>query len=233
MRGLSRPEAISTAWRVIASLCLHLALLGGLALLASIEQLRPEPDEGVEVELVTPEQIAPKPEPQATQPAPEAPGIARPETMSAEPQAPVQPQPPSPIPPPLPAPRAMVRARRLLSDDVLANPLSRGTREALGQLEDAERIEQLCNLEAMGQVHAWKAEFQPDRIVAYAMGSAKLSRTAMRADGAVFRSKQHWYRLKFKCELSPDRKKVSGFEFMVGDPVPQSEWRALDLPAVH
>lgn len=233
MRGPSRPEAISTAWRVIASLCLHLALLGGLALLPGIEQLRPEPDEGVEVELVTPEQLAPRPEPQAAQPAPEAPAIAQPEAMSAEPQAPVQPQPPLPIPPPLPAPPAMVRARRLLSDDVLANPRSRGTREALGQLDEAERIEQLCNLEAMGQVHAWKAEFQPDRVVAYAMEGTKLSRTAMQADGAVFRSKQHWYRLKFRCELSPDRRKVAGFEFMVGDPVPRREWAALNLPAVH
>ncbi|RDJ20514.1 DUF930 domain-containing protein [Bosea caraganae] len=127
----------------------------------------------------------------------------------------------------------MVRARRVLSGNVLANPQSRGAREALNQLDDGERIEQLCNLEAMGQVHAWKAEFLPDRVVAYAMAGTKLSRTAMQADGAVFRSRQNWYRLKFKCELSPDRKTIAGFEFSVGDPVPHSDWRALDLPAVH
>lgn len=203
----------------IASLCLHFAVLGGLALLPSIERLNPQPEEdGVEVELVTPEQVAPRPEPQ-----PQA---------TTVPQLPA-PQPTPPVPPPIPPPPAVVRARRLLSDDVLANPLSKGTQEALGQLEEAERIEQLCNLEAMGQVHAWKAEFQPDRVVAYAMEGTKLSRTAMQADGAVFRSKQQWYRLKFKCELSPDRRKVAGFEFIVGEPVPRRDWRALALPAVH
>jgi hypothetical protein len=216
---------------IAASLRLHLALLGALALLPSIEQFQPAPEEGVEVELVTPEQIEPKPELQAAQPTPPPTNIAQPETPPAESQTPARPNPPTP--PPVPAAPVMVRARRLLSDDVLANPRSRGTREALGQLEDTERIEQLCNLEAMGQVHAWKAEFQPDRVVAYAMEGTKLSRTAMRADGAVFRSKQQWYRIKFKCELSPDRRKVAGFEFMVGDPVPRREWAALDLPAVH
>lgn len=245
----SRPAALA----VIVSLGLHLALLGALALLPTIERLRPEPDEGIEVELVTPEQIAPKPEgllpdplppealppealppevlPPAVQPAPQTRSVAQPEAAPAEQPPPVQP--PSPAPPPVPTAPVMGRARRLLSEDVLSNPRSRGTRAALQQLQEPERIEQLCNLEAMGQIHAWKAEFQPDRVVAYAMEGVRLSRTALQADGAVFRSKQQWYRMKFKCELAPDHRTVSGFEFMVGEPVPRHDWRGLDLPAEH
>lgn len=227
---LSRPSPSRPA-ALAVSLGLHLALLGALVLLPNIEQLRPEPDEGIEVELVTPEQIAPEPQPPAVQPAPQTRSIAQPDIAPAEPSPPARPA--APIPPPVPAPPVVVRARRLLSEDVLSSPLSRGTRAALQQLQEPERIEQLCNLEAMGQIHAWKAEFQPDRVVAYAMEGVRLSRTVLQADGAVFRSKQQWYRIKFTCELAPDRKTVSGFEFMVGDPVPRQDWHGLDLPAVH
>lgn len=223
-----RPAALAA----IASLGLHLALLGALAVLPRVEQLRPEPEESVEVELVTPEQIEPQPEPPAAPPAPQTRSLMPPVALPAQP-APTQPQPAPPVPPPIPAPPVMVRARRLLSDEVLASPLSRGTREALRQLEESERIEQLCNLEAMGQIHAWKAEFEPERVVAYAMEGAKLAKTVLQADGAAFRSKRQWYRLKFTCELSPDRARVVGFEFMVGEPVPRREWQARNLPAEH
>lgn len=223
---------IGSARAVIASLGVHLALLGALILLPNVERLRPEPDEGVEVELVTPEQLEPKPEPPAAPPQPQTRSLAQPDAPPAE-SPPALPRPDPPVLPPLPAPPAMVRARRLLSDEVLANTLSRGTREALRQLEEGERIEQLCNLEAMSQVHAWKAEYEPDRVVAYAMEDTKLSRKTMQADGAAFRSKRQWYRLRFTCELSPDRAKVAGFAFMVGDPIPRGEWRARNLPAEH
>lgn len=216
----------------IVSLCLHLALLGGLAVLPSIEGLNQQPEEeGIEVELVTLEQIAPKPEMQAAQLPPSEPNIAPPRDAPPQPQTPAQPNPPAV--PPVPAAPIIVRARRLLADEVLANPRSRGTRQALAQLDEAERIEQICNIEAMGQVHAWKAEFEPDRVVAYAMAGTRLSPGVLRADGAAFRSRQNWYRLKFRCELTSDRKKIAGFEFEVGEAVPRSEWQARDLPAVH
>jgi hypothetical protein len=218
----------STALAVAVSLCLHLALLGALALLPQIERLPPEPDQGVEVELVTPELLAPRAQVQAAPPSSSPAGEAPPRASPSGPPA----RPP-PLPPPLPAPPVTVRARRLLADDILSNPRSRGTRNALAQMDEAERIEQLCNLEAMGQIHAWKAEFEPDRVVAYAMGGTTLAKTVMQADAAVFRSKRQWYRLTFRCELTPDRKKIDGFAFTVGDPVPRGEWRALDLPEVH
>lgn len=229
-RLLKRPAALAIA----VSLCLHFALLGALALLPQIERLPPEPDQGVEVELVTLESLAPRAQMQPAPPAPPAAGAGPPKTTPSGPPAPANPPAlPPPLPPPLPVPPFTVRARRLLADDILSNPRSRGTRDALAQMDDAERIEQLCNLEAMSQIHAWKAEFEPDRVVAYAMGGTTLAKTVMQADAAVFRSKRQWYRLTFRCELTPDRKKISGFAFTVGNPVPRGEWRALDLPQLH
>ena len=85
------------------------------------------------------------------------------------------------------------------------------------QLASGERVIQLCDLEALEQVHRWKPELKPDYLMAYAMAGAKLSENAVEADGAAFRSKQHWYNIKFKCQVTPDLTTVAAFEFLVGD----------------
>ncbi len=126
----------------------------------------------------------------------------------------------------------MITARTLHSESVLANPRSREAREALKTLEASERVEQLCNLEAMSQIHAWKAEFEPDRVVAFALAGVKLTKTALEAEGAAFRSRKQWYGLRFRCEMAANGK-VAGFQFRVGEAIPRSEWAAHDLPPEH
>lgn len=215
---------------IAISLGLHLALLGSLLALRPMAGFPPMREQSIEVELVEPGPSAAA----LPSPTPPAPPIAIP---AAPPQALPSELPalsaPEPAPPPPADPDAMVTARTLLAESVLAHPRSRGTRQALRALDAAERIEQLCNLEAMGQIHAWKAEFEPDRVVAYAMGGTKLSRTVLEADGAAFRSRKHWYGLRFRCELTANGSKVSGFRFRVGEPIPRSQWAAHDLPPEH
>lgn len=126
----------------------------------------------------------------------------------------------------------MITARTLHSESVLANPRSRGAREALKTLEAGERIEQLCNLEAMSQIHAWKAEFEPDRVVAFALAGTKLTKNTLEAEGAAFRSRKQWYGLRFRCKMAANGK-VAGFEFRVGEAIARSEWAAHDLPPEH
>ncbi len=109
-------------------------------------------------------------------------------------------------------------------------PLSRQAREMLPLLAADERAEQLCGLEAMSQIHAWKSDFEPDRVTAYAKGATKLVGRALIADGAAFRSKRRWYDLSFRCELNPDQAAVVAFAFRVGEPVPRSQWAKLGLP---
>ena len=127
----------------------------------------------------------------------------------------------------------MIRASRLMAVDALANPLSRQAKELLPLLAADERVEQLCGLEAMSQIHAWKGEFAPDRVTAYARSDVKLSGRTLQAEGAVFRSGKRWYDLRFRCEFSPDRSRVVAFEFRVGEPVPRALWRDLNLPELH
>lgn len=230
MRSSGYPRPGSQAHGVIGSLCLHLGLLGALIWLPVIEQLKPAPEDSIEVELVTPQQAEPVAEQRQPEPVPVAPKPSPPEITAAAPLTPPQPRPDAP---PVIAAPVMIRARRTLSGKILAEPRSRQAREALTQLDASERIEQLCNLEAMSQIQAWKADFQPDRVVAYAMADTRLSAGMLQADGAAFRSKRQWYRLRFRCETTPDRSKVAGFEFLVGDAVPRSEWAAHNLPTMH
>jgi hypothetical protein len=107
---------------------------------------------------------------------------------------------------------------------VLANPRSKGIRTALAHLAPDERIVQLCNIEAMAQVHKWKASLQPDNLVAYALADPKVSTHGITADGGAFRAKRRWYGIKFKCDTTVDLKRVAAFEFTVGDEIPKAEW---------
>ncbi len=124
----------------------------------------------------------------------------------------------------------MVRAKELYSAKVLADPRSKQALAALRQLGTDDRITQLCNVEAMEQVHIWKSEFQPDFVVAYATADTKLSGLTLQADGAAVRSKRHWYDMKFRCVVTQDLERVVAFEFSLGDEIPKSEWKTRSLP---
>lgn len=213
-----------------AAAVIHAALLAWFASL-TVQQLVEAPafvEQSVDVELQTPEQFE---------------ALTRPKPAPPPPPVEIAPQPLPPpaaaIPPPAepqparPDADGMVRPRRMLSQQVLAHPLSRDTLAMLPRLAPEERIEQLCGLEAMGQIHAWQQSYEPDRVSAYATAGTRLSGRELRAEGAAFRSRQRWYGLSFNCTLSADLKRVTAFAFHVGEPIAPSRWEGLGLPAVH
>lgn len=223
-----RSAAVQTGMSRLAlpgAILLHLLLLAALG----VASMRPRievpvhPESSVDIELLTPDAFE-----AMTRPKPvEVPLIQPPvpQQTTPEQQAPAVAQPSEPD--------GMIRASRLMAADALANPLSRQAREMLPHLAADERIEQLCGLEAMSQIHAWKGEFAPDRVTAYARSDVKLSGRTLQAEGAVFRSGKRWYDLRFRCEFSPDRSRVVAFEFRVGELVPRALWRELNLPEIH
>jgi hypothetical protein len=215
---------------------LHAALLAWLAAFAVQSfDLVPVTEQSIEVELQTPEEFEaltrPRRPPVVAIPAPAAPVL--PDAL---------PKPDEPAPNALSAPSAspapveadgMIHPPRMLSQRVLADPRSRETVALLPRLAPDERVEQLCGLEAMGQIHDWQRSFEPDRVTAYAQASTKLSGRVLTAEGAAFRSKRSWYGLRFACTVSADLKRVTAFAFHVGEPIPRESWEALGLPAVH
>ncbi len=127
----------------------------------------------------------------------------------------------------------MIRPTEMLSARTLADPRSRNVRADLASMAGSERQLQICAVEAMDQIRKWQGDFAPDRVVPYATVREKISGTHIDAEGAAFRSKGKWYGLKFSCDLAANGETVTGFAFLVGDPVPRARWDELGLPAVH
>jgi hypothetical protein len=208
-RSAPVPEAEDGRTRLAAAfaaaVALHLVLLG-VALLAPI-RATPEsaPEPNVQVEMVTSQQFA------ALSPAPD-----RPPTL--------------PLATPKTGAEGLTAATHLMSAAILADPRSRQAREALPHLAPDERIVQLCDIEALQQVRAADPERQPEIVSAYAFAELKLSAHGLIADGAAFRSRERWYRLRFTCDVTPDLTKVTAFAFKVGDPIPKPELASHNLP---
>ena len=199
------------AWGAGASVAIHGLVLLLLAAVF-VTQAPPSPGERpIAVEILSPEDFA---------------RLAAPEAPDRVPEMPDR------VPAlPAPAPKEVVRPTRMLSAAALADPRSREARALLPTLDDTERMIQLCGLEAMEQVHAWRASLDPDRIVAYALSEPEVGADSVDARGAAFRSGGVWYGLSFDCRLSPDRADVIAFAFQVGEAVPRDQWEARSLPA--
>jgi len=218
VRPAGGPEDGMPPWRVLPiSVALHLLVLA-LALLLAPE-LPPSAEQTVSVEILI-----------EAMPAPLTPSAAQPGGEAVE-------APHPPTEPPQAAPGqgaqdgAVVRARTMLAARALADPRSRDALHEWRKLYPDERIIQLCNLEAMEQVHAWRPAFEPDYVVAYAMGDIALTGLTLVADGAALRNHRAWYAMRYRCEVAADMEAVVAFEFVLGEPIPESEWAGHYLAA--
>jgi hypothetical protein len=183
-----------------------------LVLTVALGHKPPPAERPVSVEILTPQQFEAMTAPRRTEPlAPAPPQAAPPTPPAAEP--------------------AMIRPTEKLSAATLADPPSRTARALLAGIDDTERMIQLCGLEAMEQVHAWRESLHPTAVVAYAMAEAQVSGDLVDAGGAAFRSGASWYGLRFRCRLMADHTAVVAFEFEVGAAVPEEKWEAFNLPA--
>jgi hypothetical protein len=177
------------------SAALHAALLVALTLLlAPVSVRRPLPVQTVSVEMLSPTQFAVLTSPDA-------------EILAAPPALPQENRPTPPKAPP-----ALRHATKILSDRVGAN-----VRRDLTTLALDTRFAQICGVEAMEQIAESQQEFRPERAVAYATADVKVIGNLMIANGAAFLSGGRWYALRFRCETSRDRLKVTSFDFATGD----------------
>lgn len=214
-----------------ASVLLHLPLLAALALLPGVRMAAPPPIAGIAVELVSPrrgEAAAPVEASAPAEGADETPTIPSPPPASAPGEPLAAPAPPvAPTPPTAPA---MVRATAMLSGAALADPRSRQARAALAGMDGDERLIQLCNVEAMSQLHAWRADLDPDQVVAYATADLAIAGGTVSAEGAAFRDHGRWFRMKYRCEAAADPPAVAAFEFAIGEAIPPETWEDYNLP---
>lgn len=202
---------LDLSWPV--SLALHALLLAALLLLPRPQPFSLPAEDAVPVELVAPAPPVQPPRP------PEAPAI--PLTSSA----PVAPKPEAPAA----QPPAMVKAHSFYAAKLLADPRSRHARQAMASFAADERAIQLCNIEAMEQIHRWKAELRPDLVVPYATGNLGIDGGSIHAQGGAFRAGRRWYAVTFSCTVAQGT--VAAFEFSVGEAIPEAKWAEYNLVA--
>lgn len=223
-------RSAAEAARLAASALLHLGVLAALVLVGTRGLPEPADAPALETEIISSRDFAAlravaapavSPAPVPSSPSAEAlPGVG---AVSA----------PAHAAPAKPAAPEMIRPARMLSEQALDSPRSRGLRRELARLGEEDRLAQLCDLEAMEQIHAWRPEFEPDRLVDYASGDTALEGAVFTARGGAFRSQRRWYEVSYRCELDPALRKVVGFAFHVGAAIPREDWASYNLPAVH
>ncbi|GAA2843539.1 uncharacterized protein DUF930 [Aminobacter aminovorans] len=201
---------LDPSWPV--SVALHALLLAVIVLLPRPQPFRVPADEAVPVELVTP-----TPEPVQLQRQPEAPvtPLAPATTVTPRPEAPAAQRP------------AMVTAHSFYAAKLLADPRSRRARQALATFAPDERTIQLCNIEAMEQIHRWRAELRPDLVVPYATSNLRIDGGSIHAEGGAFRASGRWYGVTFSCDVAEGT--VSAFAFSVGEAIPEARWAEYNL----
>lgn len=221
MQGAARAKDQLSGWSFGASALLHVLAYAVIFLLADRPQLKPPQEQSVNVEIVT---LPPPVEERHEPPQQVSPSETRAASQENEPGDRADTSTIPQVALPHDETPAMVKPSHMLSEKVLDDPRSRNARKELAALAPADQIEQLCGLEAMAQVGEWSKKLLPDRVVAYAMADPKMVGNAFSADGAALHSKRDWFKLQFKCELTPDHKKVAAFEFLIGDPIPRKDW---------
>ncbi|MBB4954537.1 hypothetical protein H4S14_003014 [Agrobacterium vitis] len=94
----------------------------------------------------------------------------------------------------------------------------------LDALTPRERLEQRCDIEAMNRIAKDSRQFRPDKVIAYTFAKTVASGNRLSAPGAVFRSREHWYRLKYTCQTGNNHLDVTSFTYQVGAEVPKASW---------
>jgi hypothetical protein len=212
----------------LASLSAHLLVGAALLFVPPAGQRFIEPAEPVPVAIIVP---AP---PQAAPAAPKSGSSPAPGSDGKDSTTPIEIKPavPASLPPKEPSAGAktdegLISARTILSAGVLANPRSRKAMQQLRTFSADERIVQLCNIEAMEQVHARQPAMLPEAVSPYAFQDLTLRGGSVIADGATFYSGHRWYGLRFACNVEAG--KVVAFAFRIGQPVPRAQWEEHNL----
>ncbi|MBN9305126.1 MULTISPECIES: DUF930 domain-containing protein [unclassified Devosia] len=209
----------------LASLLAHGALLAALLLLTPLKQMVVPPPRPVSVEIVTDAELAALEQPAQTPEltAPTGAGAAAPPSTAA----PAQKNPG--------APPSTILGVHIATDfyagGILAEPGMAKMKRTLESFAPSERLVQLCNIEGLEQIRRGAPDYDPDTLVTYAMSDPLVAGLTLTAPGAAFRSRRKWYGVAVRCTVAADLESVTGFEFRLGKPIPQSEWEAHNLNA--
>jgi len=124
-----------------------------------------------------------------------------------------------------------ITATSLYAGRLLQEPAMAQVRRTLPTLASADRLMQLCNIEALEQIRRAAPQYEPDTMVSYAMADPVSAGLAFTAPGGAFRSRRQWYAVSFACVASPGLDGVTSFSFRLGAAIPADQWEAHSLNA--
>lgn len=101
--------------------------------------------------------------------------------------------------------------------------------DQLLKLDPEERAHQVCVIKGVDTMRQDKKLPKVDRIKTSITGRAKFTGTQVSTKGGAVRAKNHWYGLKFTCDVTPDQMKALTFTYEVGAEIPESKWEDLGL----
>lgn len=202
-------------WILLPSLLLHGVVLVALAWITVGRPIQPRAVRPIEVEIIN----------QLNDDA-----FDVPPDITATPLAAPAPTKEPDAAPPAPA-DGMTAATELFASRILADPQNREVRDTLPQLENTERVIQLCNIEGLEQLHLAWPDVLPDSISSSAYTPVTLQGLTLDAQGAAFRARRKWFGLRFSCTVTPDITAVSGYRYAIGEAIPEADWESHDLIA--
>lgn len=126
---------------------------------------------------------------------------------------------------------APIIAEQILTAALLAGPYGQKMLAELDGIHGDTRLEQLCNIEAMAQIAKAYPTLRAAKVVAYAAGPVRAGAGMLEATRGAVETAEGWYRLTYRCALTPDRRSVKGFDLTIGNAIPRSLWERYNLPA--
>jgi hypothetical protein len=104
----------------------------------------------------------------------------------------------------------------------------------LQMLDPEERAHQVCIIKGVDlmrkDLKLQKVDRKKvDRIKTSITGRATFTGSQVASTGGAVRAKDHWYALKFKCDVTADQMKALTFTYEVGSEIPEAKWDQLGL----
>jgi hypothetical protein len=101
--------------------------------------------------------------------------------------------------------------------------------QQLQRLDPEERAHQVCVIKGVDTIRHDKKFPKADRINTSITGRAAFNGTRVATKGAALRANNHWYALKFNCDVTPDQMKALSFTYEIGAEIPEDKWNDLGL----
>jgi hypothetical protein len=98
---------------------------------------------------------------------------------------------------------------------------------SLDRLDPNTRLEQICDLEAMGKIS--QGGTRVDRAKSDVLSAPQHLGNTLIAKGAAFRAGGKWYQVAFTCKTTPDHKTVLDFSYKTGVAIPPAKWSVYGL----